>query len=107
MLLLNVKMFECSCADGFTGDFCEFKTEQNQLLFLRDYDLIFNVDGQRIEKSFTFDDNAYASISCTTMLNGEALIFGGWDGNLDNFSDGNGEFWRNIRRQVTHSSWYC
>ena len=73
------KIFECACADGFTGDFCDFKTEQNQLLFNRidDY-LIFNDDGQRIEKSFTFDDNAYAYISCFTMLNGEAVIFGGW-----------------------------
>ena len=55
------KIFECSCVDGFTGDFCEFKTEQNQLLYInRGYDLFFNDQGQRIEKSFAFDDNAEA-----------------------------------------------
>ena len=86
-----VKIFECSCVDGFTGDFCEFKTEQNQLLYLRDYDyLFFNDEGQRIETSFTFDDSAHVSRSCFTMLNGEAVIFGGW--------------YSNIRRQVTNSS---
>ena len=86
-----VQIFECSCVDGFTGDFCEFKTEQNQLLYIRDYDyLFFNDQGQRIEKRFAFDDNAYAYGSCITMLNGEAVIFGGWDDN--------------VNRQVTNSS---
>ena len=86
-----LKIFECSCADGFTGDFCEFKAEQNQLLYLNDDDyLFFNDEGQRIEKRFTFDDNAYAYHSCFTMLNGEAVIFGGW--------------FDNVKRQVTNSS---
>ena len=41
------KIFECSCADGFTGDFCEFKTEQDHLLFVHENDaLIFNADGR-------------------------------------------------------------
>ena len=88
------KIFECSCVDGFTGDFCEFKTEQNQLLYMIEQDhLFFNDDGQRIEKSFIFDDNAYVYRSCFTMLNGEAVIFGGWGDN--------------IKRQVTNSNWYC
>ena len=28
----SVQTFECLCVDGFTGDFCEFKTEQNQFI---------------------------------------------------------------------------
>ena len=91
-----VKIFECSCVDGFTGDFCEFKTEQNQLLFISDYDYSFFGDqGQRIEKKFTFDNNANAYGSCFTMLNGEALIFGGY------------LHPKTIQRQVTNSNWFC
>ena len=89
-----LKIFECSCADGFTGDFCEFKAEQNQLLYINQKDyLLFNDEGQRIERSFTFNDNAYVYSSCSTMLNDEAVIFGGLN--------------ENIERQVTNSSWYC
>ena len=40
------KNFECSCTDGFNGDFCEFKTEQDHLLFLS---RIWN-DGEYINK---------------------------------------------------------
>ena len=91
MSVKPVQIFECSCADGFTGDFCEYKTEQKTLLYLNDDDyLFFNDEGQRIETSFTFDDNAHVSSSCFTMLNGEAVIFGGWD--------------NNVRRQVTNSN---
>ena len=53
---------------------------------------IFNDEGQRIEKSFTFDDNANAYGSCFTMLNGEALIFGGY------------LHPKTIQRQVTNSN---
>ena len=52
------KSFECSCADGFTGDFCEFKTDQDHLLFVyhkwpgewKNY-LVFNADGKLIEEN--------------------------------------------------------
>ena len=83
------KIFECSCADGFTGDFCEFKTEQNQLLYIRNFDLIYNDEGEQLEKSFIFDDASYEG-SCFTMLNGEAVIFGGE--------------WNDISSQVTNSN---
>ena len=85
------KIFECSCADGFTGDFCEFKTEQDHLLYLNtestiDYKLniqgpiqfIYNAAERLIEESAVIDDQAIVYQSCSTMLNGEALIFGGY-----------------------------
>ena len=78
MRVKPVKRFECSCANGFTGDFCEFKAEQNRLLYL-----VFNVgyvltdDVQFIQKSLTFDGNVGAYDSCFTMLNGETVISGG------------------------------
>ena len=73
-----VKIFECSCVDGFTGDFCEFRTEQNQLFYLEDQDgYVFNTDGQLLKNGITFDDKVGARDSCFTMLNGEALILGG------------------------------
>ena len=83
------KIFECSCLDGFNGDFCEFKTEQNQLLYL-DWmsGFLFDDEGQLIKERLTFGENVGAYDSCFTMLNGEAVIFGG------SFYD--------IRRQVTN-----
>jgi len=72
------KIFECSCADGFTGDFCEFKTEQDHLLFVLENDpLVFNADGRLIEENSVIDQQSGAFGSCSTMLNGEAIIFGG------------------------------
>ena len=72
------KIFECSCADGFTGDFCEFKTEQDHLLFVhRRTPLVFNADGRLIEENARIDNQAGAYLSCSTMLNGEAIILGG------------------------------
>ena len=77
------KIFECSCADDFTGDFCEFKTEQDHLLF--DYGktpLVFNADGRLIEENAVIDGQAEVWASCSTMLNGEAIIFGSWNFNF-------------------------
>ena len=81
------KIFECSCADGLTGDFCEFKTEQDHLLFVSTYrngsefinnpPMVFNADGRLIEENAVIDGQVY--MSCSTMLNGEAIIFGGQD----------------------------
>ena len=34
MIMKLWKTFECSCMNGFTGDFCEFKTEHDHLLFV-------------------------------------------------------------------------
>ena len=64
--------------DGFTGDFCEIKTEQDDLLFIyRENPLVFDADGRLIEKNAVIDVEANAFGSCSTMLNGEAIIFGG------------------------------
>ena len=82
------KIFECSCADGFTGDFCEFKTEQDHLLFFHENDaLVFNADGRLFEEKAVIENLdiqsantieplvSGAAYSCSTMLNGEAIIF--------------------------------
>ena len=70
------KVFECSCIDGFTGDFCEFKTEQDHLLFV-DYKLVFNADGRMIEENAILEQQVEVWGSCSTILNGQAIIFGG------------------------------
>ena len=80
------KIFECSCADGFTGLFCEFKIEQDHLLFMsRDWNnrfnnppLVFNSDERLIEENAVIEQQTGAYGSCSAMLNGEAIIFGGW-----------------------------
>ena len=81
------KKFECSCLNGFTGDFCEFKAEQDHLLFVgttvNDFNnqfkdkLVFNNDGRLIGESASIGENSGAYRSCSTMVNGEAIIFGG------------------------------
>ena len=63
--------------DGFTGDFCEFKTEQDHLLFVhQESPLVFNADGKLIEENAVIDEQAFVYGSCSTILNGEATIFG-------------------------------
>ena len=78
------KIFNCSCADGFTGDFCEFKTEQDHLIFVyRKTPLVFDADGRLIEENVVIDEQVEVYGSCSTMLNGEAIIFGGsWNSNF-------------------------
>ena len=78
------KIFKCSCADGFTGDFCEFKTEQDHLLFVYlETPLVFNADGRLIEENAVIDQQVNVYVSCSTMLNGEAIIFGGCNSNIE------------------------
>ena len=74
------KIFECSCVDGFTGEFCEFKTEQDHLLFIDEFiqSLLFNGNGKLIDENAVIEDGIDVYRSCSTMLNGEAVIFGGW-----------------------------
>ena len=88
MLLKLSKIFECDCAPGYTGDFCEFKVQQDHLLFVgttvNDYKnqfndtLVFNSDGKLIGESASILENSGAYRSCSTMLNGETIIFGGY-----------------------------
>ena len=82
------KIFKCSCAPGFDGDFCEFKTGQDHLLYSWDDPtidnpwirhgppLVFNADGKLIAEH-AYDEYEIAFGSCSTMLNGEAIIIGG------------------------------
>ena len=80
IMLKHKQVFECSCIDGYTGDFCEFKTEQDHLLFVHEETpLVFNADGGLIEENAVIDQQVDVWGSCSTMLNGEAIIFGGWD----------------------------
>ena len=77
------KNFECFCANGFTGDFCQFKTEHDHLLFVdKKTPLIFNADGRLIEENAVIDEQVVVYRSCSTMLNGEAIIFGGGYSNI-------------------------
>ena len=64
--------------DGFTGEFCEFKTEQDHLLVIDLVNpLVFNGNGKLIDENAVNQDEVDVYGSCSTMLNGEAVIFGG------------------------------
>ena len=73
-----MKIFECSCVDGFTGDFCEFKTEQDHLLFFdnKNVQYVLNANGRLIEERAVDDEQIAAYGSCSTVFKGEAIIFG-------------------------------
>ena len=72
------KIFECSCVDGFSGEFCEFKTDQDHLLlFDKINPLVFNGNGKLIDENAVNEDGVDFRGSCSTMLNCEAVIIGG------------------------------
>ena len=88
--IISGTTLECSCKDGFSGDFCEFKTEQDHLSAIDYYStspslefiqFIFNPDGSRpgrpMKKKTVVDENAGAWFFCSTMFNGESVIIGG------------------------------
>ena len=73
--------------NGFDGIFCEHKVEADHLLFIsttvNDFEnpvedkLVFNDNGRLIGESASIGENSGAYRSCSTMVNGEAVIFGG------------------------------
>ena len=68
--------------DGFTGEFCEFKTEQDHLLFIDGFNpLVFNGNGKLMDENAEIEDKINVRGSCSTMLNGEAVILDGWHSN--------------------------
>ena len=86
------KTFECACTDGYTGNFCEFKNQQKSLFFVStkarevnnwpiieaDVDVDWILWGQNI-----IGEQSGAYKSCSIMLNGEAVIFGGEQPNIN------------------------
>ena len=82
----NSMILKCSCVEGFTGDFCQFKTGQDHLLFvttvLNRTELLFNGSGRLIGDRAVVDEQIAAYGSCSTVFNGEAIIFGGWTTNF-------------------------
>ena len=77
------KIFECACVNGYTGDFCEFKTEQDHLLFFsNESPLVFDAPGRKFEEDAVIDMQAEANGFCSIMLNGEAISFGGINPNF-------------------------
>ena len=78
----NSMILKCSCVEGFTGDFCQFKRDQDHLLFvtavLNRTELLFNGNGRLIGERPIVDEQIAAYGSCSTVFNGEAIIFGGW-----------------------------
>ena len=70
-----IKSLNCSCTPEFTGVFCEYKKETDHLLFLHGKQtILYNEKG-----ILTSTDNENIEVygSCSTMLNGQAIIFGG------------------------------
>ena len=41
--------------------------------------LIFNADGSLVEEKTIITEQEEVESSCSTMLNGQAIIFGGWN----------------------------
>ena len=77
-------IFKCSCQQGFTGDFCEFKTEQDHLLYVRDnIQSVFNANGRLIGERAVGDEQTTVKGSCSTIFHGEAIILGGSSRNIE------------------------
>ena len=70
---------ECSCIQGFTGKFCEYSEKAQNIFFIQgNQTLLFTEEGSVIGKtSSILDDNIDFIDSCSIMLNGQTIIFGG------------------------------
>ena len=77
------KIFECACPDGFKGDFCEFKADQNHLFLLANSiqyeptEYIINTEGRIENAKNSTSGGSWGSwwSICTTIFKGEAVIF--------------------------------
>lgn len=64
--------------NGFTGDFCEYITDQNHLLFISEGNqLIFNASGNLVGENAVFNERLNFRGICSTNMFGETIIFGG------------------------------
>ena len=73
------KSFECVCSQGFTGVFCEHQELSKSLIYTyKKESSLF--DGEGSFRGYTesiVDDNLRINSSCSTLLYGNTLIFGG------------------------------
>merc|ERR1712176_785018 len=98
----STESFSCDCDIGFSGFFCEFKSPNDHLFFLstpakyfganssQSSYLFVNDKGKLEDTSYRLDErigeNSGAYRSCSVMLNGEAIIFGGNHGMSTNIN---------------------
>ena len=75
------KTNKCFCTHKFTGVFCEHKAKTENFLFLHQRQSFgFGYDGSFIGNTDSIiDENIFVYNSCSTVLNGEIIIFGGQD----------------------------
>ena len=73
------KAFECQCPEGFTGSFCEQREALTHLLYaLKKQTYLFDGNGLFLGNTESIvDANVQIHGSCSTLLNGHAMIFGG------------------------------
>ena len=69
------------CTDEFTGVFCEQKEKTDEFIYLHQRQAFrFNNDGLFIGKTDSMIDvDVFVYNSCSTIIHGETVIFGGQD----------------------------
>ena len=77
----SLKVFQMYCKTDFVGIFCEHKQADNQFLLVHKKNaFVFDNSGIFLDKTQSIiDQNVQVDTSCSVLINGEALIFGGID----------------------------
>ena len=75
------KSIKCICQKSFVGNFCEYRQTDNQFLLVhKNNTFLFDSSGIFLDETQSIiDHNVQVDTSCTILINGEALIFGGID----------------------------